>query len=703
MSTMSKTHAFTNRLIHETSPYLLQHAHNPVDWHAWSEEAFGKARAEDKPIFLSIGYSTCHWCHVMEHESFENTEIAAVLNEHFVCIKVDREQRPDVDAVYMEAVTLLSGSGGWPLSAFITPDGQTFYGGTYFPPEPRYGRPGFKQVLLAVAEAWQGQRSALLESAEKIGAHLDQTSGPKDGTMDRGILDLPYSTLCRIYDADHGGFGGAPKFPQPSQLDFLLDYYFRTGLTPALEMVTHTLDVMAKAGMYDHLGGGFHRYATDDQWLVPHFEKMLYDQALISRVYLDAFKITENPEYRRIVCETLDYVLRDLRDPDGAFYAAEDADSEGHEGKFYVWTPEQIRENLTDVQARVFLAYYGVTESGNYEQGQSILNVTRPLEAVAADLGVSLDDAKTGLKQAQARLFDVRAKRVRPHRDDKIITAWNGLFISSLARAGAALDRPDYVLAAGTAARQVLDKLEKDGRLMRSLALGKTSGPGFLDDYAFFVAGLLDLYESTFETIWLQQAHRLAGRMVELFDDPGQTGFYLAAEDGETLLTRRHKPDYDGAVPSGNSVAAMSLVRLGHMTGNTRLTEKADSLIKYLGGHMKESLVGLTTGACAVAFWLWPSTEIVLVGDSDDPDLLAMQQRLHQAYLPNTVTLCRTLAGQGQTIEALIPMAKAMVEINGAATAYVCEDFVCKKPVNSVKEFTSIIQGISRPGKKGPL
>jgi uncharacterized protein YyaL (SSP411 family) len=697
---MPVIHAYTNRLIHETSPYLLQHAHNPVDWYAWSDEAFDKARAEDKPIFLSIGYSTCHWCHVMEHESFENTEIAAVLNEHFVCIKVDREQRPDVDAEYMEAVTLITGSGGWPLSAFLMSDGQPFYGGTYFPPEPRYGRPGFKQLLTAIAETWQTQRSTLHESAGKIKAHLSQMGGHEAGVLDKSLLGQVYSTLARIYDPKHGGFGGAPKFPQPSQLRFLLNHYHQTGQQKALAMLTHTLDVMAKAGMYDHLGGGFHRYATDERWLVPHFEKMLYDQALISRVYLDAYKITGNPEYERIVCETLDYVLRDLCDSDGAFYAAEDADSEGHEGKFYVWTPKEIQAILGKDQARVFLAYYGVTDSGNYEHGQSILNVTQSLDALAIDLGMTKDKIQARLDEAQAILFKIRDKRIRPHRDNKIITAWNGLAISSLARAGSALGRSDYVLAARTAASELLAKLEVDGRLMRSLAMGQASGPGFLDDYAFLIAGLLDLYESTFERRWLEQAVRLAGRMIELFDDPTGKGFYLAGRDIETRLQRGHKPDYDGAVPSGNAVAALCLARLGRLTGDAVLTEKAESVIQFMASRMETNPLALTTGACALASWLYPSTEIVLVGEASEPELQAMQQILYKAYMPNVVTASYSSSQDTPKIETLIPRVKGLVQLNGATTAYVCENFTCKQPVTSSEQFTDIIQGIMKPEKK---
>jgi len=697
---MPVTQAYTNRLVHETSPYLLQHAHNPVNWYAWTDEAFDKARIDDKPIFLSIGYSTCHWCHVMEHESFENTEIAAVLNEHFVCIKVDREQRPDVDAEYMEAVTLITGSGGWPLSAFLMPDGQPFYGGTYFPPEPRYGRPGFKQLLTAIAETWRTQRKTLLESASKINAHLNQVGGNEAGVLDKSLLGQVYGTLARIYDPKQGGFGGAPKFPQPSQLRFLLNYHYQTGQQKALDMVTHTLDVMAKAGMYDHLGGGFHRYATDEQWLVPHFEKMLYDQALISHVYLDAHKITGNPEYERIVCETLDYLLRDLRDSGGAFYAAEDADSEGHEGKFYVWTLKEIQAILEKDQARVFLAYYGVTDSGNYEHGQSILNVTKSLDNLAMDLGMPKDQVQMRLGEAQASLFEMRGKRVRPHRDNKIITAWNGLAISSLARAGSALGRSDYVLAAKTAARELLAKLEVDGRLMRSLAMGQVSGPGFLDDYAFLVAGLLDVYESTFETIWLEQAVRLAGRMIELFGDPADVGFYLAGRDIETRLKRGHKPDYDGAVPSGNSVAALCLARLGQVTGDAVFIEKAESLIQFLASRMETNPLALTTGACALSGWLCPSTEIVLVGESGESELQAMQQLLYKMYLPNAVTLWYPLPKESTRLDALIARVKDLGPLNGTTAAYVCENFACKQPVTSAGEFTEIIQGIARIEKK---
>ncbi|UCF16331.1 MAG: thioredoxin domain-containing protein, partial [Phycisphaerales bacterium] len=489
----------TNRLADETSPYLLQHAHNPVDWHPWGEEAFERARKEDKPIFLSIGYSTCHWCHVMEHESFENEDIAKIMNEHFVCIKVDREQRPDVDQIYMNAVVMTTGSGGWPLSVFLTPEGKPFFGGTYFPPEDMFGRPGFGRILLSVAEAWKNKRQELVNSAGKLTEYLEG-SGSSAGEAELSVetLTRAYQTFRSTFDAINGGFGAAPKFPQPTNLSMLLSYWHRTGDDKALSMVTETLDAMTRGGIYDHLGGGFHRYATDARWLVPHFEKMLYDQALLSKVYLQAYQITAKQRYARTAREIFDYVLRDMTDPAGGFHSAEDADSEGQEGTFYLWDPEEIEDVLDKDQAKLFNARYGVTRKGNFEKGKTILNVTASIEHLGKQFQLDRPAIVDTLSAARKKLFERRAERIRPHRDDKIITAWNGLMVSSLAYGGNVLDEEKYVQAAANSAELLLNTLRKNGRLMRYYRDRHVVEKAFLDDYAFLTMGLLDLYEATF-------------------------------------------------------------------------------------------------------------------------------------------------------------------------------------------------------------
>jgi len=676
----------TNRLIKETSPYLLQHAHNPVDWYPWSEAAFARARTEDKPIFLSIGYSTCHWCHVMEHESFESEAIAVVMNEHFICIKVDREQRPDVDAIYMEAVQAMTGSGGWPLSAFLTPEGKPFYGGTYFPPDDRYGRPGFQKILLAVADAWQHNRGNLLDSAEKLKQILSQSAQLSDSELTQDVMTSAASVLERSYDPKYGGFGRAPKFPQPSQLSLLLRYWHKTKSDVHLKMATETLAAMARAGIYDHLGGGFHRYATDAKWLVPHFEKMLYDQALISRACVEAYTIGGDPEMARVVREILDYVLRDMTDAQGGFYSAEDADSEGEEGTFYVWTPAQTRAVLGAKRAALFDAYYGVTAQGNFEHQTSILHVTEGLDAVAAQHKLTPEELRRELDSARIQLFQAREKRIRPHRDAKIIAAWNGLFISSLAKVGAVLSDETYLLAAQKAADFVLTEMVQGDRLHRSMAQGKLSGPGFLEDYAFFIAGLLDLYEATFELRWLAEADIWAQRMIELFKDKAGGAFFMTAHDSEQLLVR-NKPDYDGAVPSGNSVAALVLLRLHRVNSRELFLDQAEQIIKGLSTRMQESPMALTYLIGALDFLLGLTTEITIVGNPQGELTRQMIKVIHSSYLPNAVVLLSDSARGTQSLDNIAPFTQAQVAINGKTTAYVCENRVCKRPANSLAEF----------------
>ncbi|MBN2594405.1 MAG: thioredoxin domain-containing protein, partial [Sedimentisphaerales bacterium] len=497
-------HKNTNKLAEETSPYLLQHAYNPVDWYPWGNEAFEKAKKEDKPLFLSIGYSTCHWCHVMERESFENEQIAEIMNRYFVSIKVDREHRPDVDEIYMNAVIMMTGSGGWPLSVFLTPEGKPFYGGTYFPPQDAYGRPGFERVLLFVADAWKNRRRELLSSATKMSGLLQSPTPPtNDSNLSPEILNNAFVIFQNSFDAVHGGFGTAPKFPQPTNLSMLLRYWHRTADNQALEMVEKTLDAMANGGIYDHIGGGFHRYSTDAQWLVPHFEKMLYDQALLSKVYLESYQITEKKQYARIAREIFDYVLRDVMDPAGGFYSAEDADSEGKEGAFYLWDTEQIAAILNKEEAQLFNTCYGVTNEGNFEGDKTILSVSTSINQIGKEYRKDRAEINNILSSVRAKIFQERSKRPRPHRDEKIITAWNGLMISSLAYGGAILEEEKYIQAAKRSMEFILSTLRRNGRLMRYYRDGQVIQKAFLDDYAFTSMALLDLYEATFDIKWL--------------------------------------------------------------------------------------------------------------------------------------------------------------------------------------------------------
>ncbi|MFC1765369.1 thioredoxin domain-containing protein [Planctomycetota bacterium] len=674
----------TNRLIHEASPYLQQHAHNPVDWYPWGEEALERARREDKPIFLSIGYSSCHWCHVMEHESFNNADIAAVMNRHFINIKVDREQRPDIDSIYMDAVQMMTGSGGWPLSVFLTPDGRPFYGGTYFPPQDHYGRPGFKRLLLALSDAWQNRRSELLASATKMQELLGQQD-PTAGAVSVDSLAATHAALTQSFDSRQGGFGGAPKFPQPSILLFILRAWNRNQDNETLTMVTRTLDAMAQGGIYDHLGGGFHRYATDDHWLVPHFEKMLYDQALIGRAYVAGYQVTGRDTYARIVRETFDYVLRDMTDASGGFYSAQDADSEGEEGIYYVWTPQQIQSLLGETDAQDFNKRYGVTSAGNFEHHTSILNLKRSWEE-EFDTPVRRDR----FEKSRQQLLAARTQRVPPLRDDKIITAWNGLMITALAQGGAALQEPRYVAAARRAADYVLEQLRPGGRLQRSALQGKVSGPGYLDDYAFFIEGLLALYEATFELRWLREAVQLADHMVDLFGDDNGGALYLVGRDAERLVVR-DKPQYDGAVPSGNSVAAMVLLRLGRITTQLHFTERAETILNSAALRWQQAPVSQIALAAALDYHLAPGQEITLAGDVQQGGGQAMARWLQTMYLPNSVVIHRPAGETSAELLELAPYVANQGPVGDVATAYVCENYACKRPVNGVNDLSALL------------
>ena len=552
-----------NRLENETSPYLLQHKDNPVDWYPWGEEAFEKARAEDKPVLLSVGYSACHWCHVMERESFEDEATARLMNEGFVSIKVDREERPDVDSIYMAATQAMTRHGGWPMTVFMTPDGAPFYAGTYFPPVPSRGMPAFGQILTSLSEAYKNRRDEVLKSAEGVREYLQAATSasiPRTG-LSEGLLNDAANALVGQLDNRFGGFGGAPKFPQAMNLEVLLRHHARTGDRSALSGAELTLRSMASGGIYDHLGGGFARYAVDEYWLVPHFEKMLYDNALLARLYLEAYEATGDEFYRRIATETLDYLLRDMTSPEGGFYSAEDADSEGEEGKFYVWTPAEIEAALEPEEAKLALRYWDVTEDGNFE-GKNILNVPRPTEAVAREFGLSAEELADRIGGIRAKLYEVREDRVRPGRDDKVLAAWNGLALRAFALAARVLpEREDYLEAARRNAGFLLGEMKEGGRLRRSYKDGRARFNGYLEDYACVADGLISLYQATFETRWIEEARDLADATLELFWDGERGAFYDTPSDHEELVTRP-RDVYDSAAPSGNSVAVDVLLKL---------------------------------------------------------------------------------------------------------------------------------------------
>lgn len=698
MSATTTTQKHTNRLVGESSPYLLQHAHNPVDWYPWGEEAFERAKNEDKPIFLSIGYSTCHWCHVMERESFENEQIARMMNENFVCIKVDREQRPDVDEIYMSAVTLTTGSGGWPLSVFLTPEGKPFYGGTYFPPMDSYRRPGFARVLGSIAEAWKSRRQELIDSAGKLSEFLQSPGAPAPkANLSPGMLTNAFNQFRGLFDPLNGGFGTAPKFPQPASLSMLLVYWRRTREAEALHIVEKTLTSMAEGGIYDHIGGGFHRYSTDAQWLVPHFEKMLYDQALLSKVYLQAYQITAKERYARISREIFDYVLRDMTDPAGGFFSAEDADSEGHEGTFYLWEPQQIASVLNQDETRLFNAYYGVTEQGNFEGNKTILSIVTSTEQLAKEFGKNHGVILNTLTRALAKVFETRAKRIRPHCDDKVIAGWNGLMISSLAYGGAVLQEKKYVDAAVRCADFALSTLYKDGRLRRYYRDGRVAGKAFLDDYAFVATGFLDLYQATFETKWLIAAKKLSEEMIELFADAGRGGFVLAGKDDEKLIART-RPGSDGAIPSGNSAAALILLKLGTLTMNEQLIDMGVKTLEAFSRQLAESPVYSPLMLEALGFHLGPTREIVIAGDPDAADTMRMLELIRGKFLPGAVVLLHDSGKADTFLYEIVPFVKNQTAVEGKTTAYVCEDYACKRPVTDVRELESLLEHY--PGKQ---
>jgi uncharacterized protein YyaL (SSP411 family) len=676
-----------NRLATALSPYLKQHAGNPVDWYPWGDEALRKAREEDRPIFLSIGYSACHWCHVMERESFENKDIAALLNAHFVAIKVDREERPDLDRVYMKAVQVLTGRGGWPMSVFLTPDLKPFYGGTYFPPEDRHGSPGFRRVLTELARLWTDDRQKLLGSADQLFGYLSQTGTAGKGTLDRVPIRAAIGELAKEFDAEEGGFGGAPKFPPAGVLELLLREYRRTGDESLLRMVTKTLDAMARGGIYDQLGGGFHRYSVDDQWLVPHFEKMLYDNALLVPVYLDAWLVTGEQRFREVARETLDFVLRDMLDDSGGFHSSLDADSEGVEGKFYVWSQQEIEGILAERERKPFLRAYGVTPQGNWELG-NILHLRRPLADVAASVGLSEPELVSLLAQARAKLLAVRDRRIWPHKDDKVLTAWNGLMISALARGFQVLGDERYREAAEQAAGFLLDTMVTPDGLRRVYRSGQTATAGLLDDYAYLATGLLDLFEATGDPRWLTAADTLSAEMVAGFmDSEGHGFFYSRAGDAQLIL--RERCFVDEAIPSPNAKAGEALLRLARLHASEKQEEQARAALIAAAGFGRQFPTALTHTWCMVDRLLAPPEELVLVAGADGTGFREMIHAAGESYRPNLtiVLVARETAGEGLRI----PWLAGRTARDGMSTAYYCVDRTCAAPVTSADSLRSLL------------
>ena len=672
-----------NRLINETSPYLLQHANNPVDWYPWGEEALERARNEDKPILLSIGYSACHWCHVMERESFEDEIIAGMMNENFVSIKVDREERPDLDQVYMQAVQMLTGSGGWPMTVFLTPEGKPFYGGTYFPPTDRQGMPGFPRLLTSIAEAYKTNKGEVDRVTQQLTTQMTQSNQIPKGTsiLTVDILHQAYSTLATNFDYQNGGFGNAPKFPQPMGPEFLLRYYHHGYNPRALELVEITLEKMAYGGIYDQIGGGFHRYSTDAYWLVPHFEKMLYDNALLARLYLHTHLITGKPLYRRIVEETLDYVLREMTDSSGGFYSAQDADSEGVEGKFFVWTPDEIRAVLGDADSEVFSSYYGVTPNGNFE-GENILNIRQDPEAFAEAHDLTQEQLDEIISRSSKALLDVREQRVHPMRDDKVLASWNGLMLRSFAEAAAALGRADYLEAAVKNAGFLVGTMKSQGRLLRTYRDGQAKLLGYLEDYSFVVDGLLALYEATFDIRWLDEAITLADSMIELFWDEGIGGFYDTGSDHETLVVRP-RDVFDNAQPCGGSVASDALLKLAVFTGNSDYNSKATVPLRSLHQAMSQSPGGTGHWLNALDFYVSPPKEIAVIGPRNDPATQALLDTVFSRFLPNKVVMGTETPRSAGGIEGTsdFPLLEDRIMVGGLPSAYVCENYTCQLPV----------------------
>ncbi len=706
-STTSTSQPARNRLAAATSPYLLQHADNPVDWYEWGAEALERARREDKPIFLSIGYSACHWCHVMAHESFENPAIAGVMNRYFVNIKVDREERPDLDEIYMQATMLVNqGQGGWPMSVWLTPELKPFYAGTYFPPEPRFGRPGFGEFCERIGRLWAEKREAIASDAEKLSTLVADSLKPQpagEAAFTLELVDRTSLLLARAFDPERGGLlsGGTNKFPPSLAMDLMLRTAHRRPAGDAdgarlVGLVALTLEHMARGGIYDHLGGGIARYSTDPEWLVPHFEKMLYDQALVSRIYVDAWQKTKNPLYARVARETFDYVIADLQSPGGGLYSTRDADSEGEEGRYYVWTRPEIVAALGERDGAIFCAYYGVTETGNWSDphapgvAKNILHVARDAESVAKLHGVARDELERILASGRAKLLAVRATRVPPGRDDKILCEWNGLMIASLARGGAVLGERRFVDAAARAAEFVLKNQVSNGRLMRAWRDGRRLETAFLSDYACMIEGLIELYEATFDRRWLDRAVELNRTAIRLFHDDRHGGFFFTPHDHEALIARS-KDVRDSAVPSGNSVQLMNLLRLATMLDDAELRRLADRSMAHYAADVLSQPGSSERYLQAVDFALAGPTELAVVGDPADVRTQALLRAVHDVYLPNRVLML--LNPNSPTAGPALPLLRDRGLVDGAPAVYICRNYTCQRPLTRPEDVRAALGG----------
>ena len=695
---MSNEH--TNRLIHETSPYLLQHAHNPVEWFPWGAEAFEKARAENKPVVLSIGYSACHWCHVMEHESFEDERIAAVMNEHFVSIKVDREERPDLDHIYQNVIQMLSGQGGWPLTMFLTPDQEPFYGGTYFPPEDRYGRPGFPHVLTAVADAYHHKLGEVTKSIQQIREGLKKLSTfeTSPGDLSPDILTNAARALANNFDMVHGGFGTQPKFPNPANLECFLRYWYASGNENFLNMIKLALSKMASGGIYDHLGGGFHRYSVDDRWLVPHFEKMLYDNAQLLPLYLSMYQITHDTFYARVARETLTYIKREMLHSAGGFYATQDADSEGEEGKFFVWAKTDV-DALLGEASRLFCRYYDITATGNWEHGRNILHLTVSLEQLAKMFNQPLDEVAASIEASKAVLFAAREQRVKPFRDEKVLTSWNGLMLSGMVQAYNVLGDVEALQAVRDTITFLHAQMLHDGRLLSVYKDGQAKLNGYLDDYAFVSGALLDAFEATFDPAYFDLAQRLTSTMLEEFWDAEQGGFFFTGKSHETLIERT-KSVFDQAIPSGTAVATKTLLRFYHYTGKVDYLQRAEQLLRLVRRHMEQQPFGVGSLLTALDFYVQKPHEIVLIGAPGAEDTQAMLRAIHQHYIPNKVLFHIDPQHVTAALEA-IPLLRDVLagkaQVDGKATVYVCHNFTCSLPVTEPDALSSLLARPANP------
>ena len=675
-----------NRLSKEKSPYLLLHASNPVDWYPWGDEAFSKAREEKKPIFLSIGYSSCHWCHVMKRESFEDEETAEILNKNFIPIKLDREERPDIDEIYMKAVISISGQGGWPLSIFLTPTLQPFFGGTYYPPEDRYGIPSFKTILAKMIELWKTQRDEIEVSAKRISSILTEEFRAVKGKLTAFPLDAAYATLTSQFDTVNGGFSGAPKFPTTSLLFFLLRYYSRTKKTRALDMVTKTLTKMARGGLNDQLAGGFHRYSVDQHWQVPHFEKMLYDNALLPLVYLEAWQATKNSFFTDVAKQTLDWTLSEMRNKKGGFYSAQDAESDGKEGTYYVWTKDEVVQILDQRNAEIFSKHYGVSEEGNFEKNNNILHITNEPQKIASEMGTSEDDVKQALKQAKKTMLKHRDSRTKPATDDKVLTSWNGLMISALAKAYQVLEDERYLRAAERSANFILNNLLNGEELFRRWRDGEAAVDGLLEDYAFMVMGLIDLYESNFDVSRLEAALKLNGVMIDRFLDKDGGGFY-STKQGKTDLIARVKDAHNGATLSGNGVAALNLAKISEFTSDDKMRSLSKKTVLAFWDGLELNPERYAQMLCALDFLTGQPKEIVLAGKSDEfNDIL---REIRQTLIPNKVVAFSP--DEQDTLTKIMPMLEDKSPLNNKPTVYVCQNHICKRPVNDVEPLKKLL------------